>query len=134
MEVLRKFVIKFDLPIFAAAHALAPYNHAEIAALSISRATPEFPAFLDRLLQVFTVMAMRSPIEIGPENGGLIAFSEPRSKHAARIIATKALDEYREDYLPKTGIWGESERCWELDLKTVRSPGSSPGRSTHKCI
>ena len=132
-EVLRNWVIKFDLPIFAAAHALAPYNHAIIAALSVSRLTQEFPSMIDRLLLVFTVMAMRSPIKDGPENGGLIAFAAPRSKHLARKVAQKAVDEFREDYLGKTDIWGDNEQCWEADLHTIdpsdfflhRAPGRS---------
>ena len=118
-EVLRNWVIKFDLPIFAAAHALAPYNHAMISALALTRETQEFPSMLDRLLMVFTVMAMRSPVEKGPEDGGLIAFAVPRSKPLARIIATEVLREFREDYLGKTGKWSDIEQCWEADLRTI---------------
>ncbi len=130
-EVLRNWVIKFDLPIFAAAHALAPYNHALIAELGRNRFTQEFASLTDRLLQVFTVMAMRSPIELGPSQGGMIAFPNPRSIYESRIIAQKAVDEFRGPYLGKNGIWSESEQCWEA-LNIVPSEfflDRAPGRS-----
>lgn len=118
-EVLRKWVIKFDLPIFAAAHALAPYNHSMMADLSRSRADHEFFSIIDRLLLVFTVLAMRSPIELGPEKGGMIGFSVPRSINESRVIAHKAVEEYRGQYLGKSGIWSEIQPCWEADLVNV---------------
>ena len=118
-EVLRKWVIKFDLPIFAAAHALAPYNHSLMAHLSRSREGHEFFSIIDRLLLVFTVLAMRSPIELGPDKGGMIGFSVPRSIIESRVIAHKAIEEYRGPYLGKSGIWSEIEPCWEADLVNV---------------
>jgi hypothetical protein len=118
-EVLRKWVIKFDLPIFAAAHALAPYNHKMMADLSRSRMSLEFFSIIDRLLLVFTVLAMRSPIELGPEKGGMIAFSASRSMNESRVVANKAVDEFRGQYLGKNGIWSEIQPCWEADLDNV---------------
>ena len=118
-EVLRKWVIKFDLPIFAAAHALAPYNHSMMADLSRSREGHEFFSIIDRLLLVFTLLAMRSPIELGPEKGGMIGFSVPRSINESRVIAQKAVEEYRGQYLRKSGIWSEIHSCWEADLVNV---------------
>jgi hypothetical protein len=130
-EVLCNWVIKFDLPIFAAAHALAPYNHTIIADLHRTRLTQEFSSLCDRLLHVFTVMAMRSPIELGPDQGGMIAFPIPRTIYESRIIAQKAVDEFRGPYLGKNGIWHESEQCWEAlnivpsEFFLDRAPGQS---------
>eukprot|EP00047_Mylnosiga_fluctuans_P001092 m.211871 g.211871 ORF g.211871 m.211871 type:complete len:847 (-) comp10140_c0_seq9:97-2637(-) len=114
--VFHNFVRKFDLPIYTAAYALCPAFRAEVAELA-GRRDVEFYNISRQLKLVFTVMAMRAPVENGCTLGGMVAFRTPRDIFAARAVASTVFKEWR-DYLARDGFWNPSNPLWtEVDLQ-----------------
>ena len=70
---------------------------------------------------MFTVLALRSPIENGPAANGLKAFApdERRTLPEAKAFAKLGVDEFRKEYVRKADRWDANHACHQEDLQTV---------------
>ena len=128
IRVIIKFVRKYSIPnpVFLCAWALCPAFFEEISSLPHHEEgyakRHQYDAILDALQRVFTVLALRSPIEKGGAAGGLQAYSDPanqRSLPDAALVAKKAVDEFRKEYIRKELRWNCDEQCHLENLETV---------------
>lgn len=114
---IHNFVRKFDSPVFAAAYALHPYFNETMRQLSISTEpdkVAQYKSILKCLLQVFTILAIRSPIEKGYLEKGMVAFPSPRNVDDAREVALTAVNEYRCEFLPRENDWRDAHGVFSV--------------------